>query len=80
MGVPTSHNTLNQAKKDLTLRLRKQEQFCRKHEKETLPLVYQAIAGVDSLTDNTLSTVPARAWVIKIGGVTRHFRIEVHYD
>jgi hypothetical protein len=79
LGVPTKHNTLKQAKKDLTLRLRAQEPFCRKHEKTTLTVLHQAISAVDALNENTFMDVPARAWVISIGGITRHFRIEVHY-
>jgi hypothetical protein len=79
LGAPTKHNTLKQAKKDLTLRLRAQEPFCRKHEKATLDALYQAIAGIDTLNENAFVDVPARAWVINIGGITRHFRIEVHY-
>jgi hypothetical protein len=79
LGVPTKHNTLKQAQKDLTLRLRAQEMFCRKHEKATLPILHQAISAVDALNENTFMDVTARAWVISIGGITRHFRIEVHY-
>jgi len=75
-GEVGSHNTLLQAKKAVVLLMRSHEQFCRKHEHETLMLLYQAIAGVDSVTDVALLDVPARAWVINIGGIHRHFRLE----
>lgn len=76
-GDVGKHNTLSQAKKALVLLMRAHEQFCRKHDKDTLVVLFQAIAGVDSVTEIVLRDVPARAWVINIGGINRHFRMEV---
>jgi hypothetical protein len=77
IGAVSKHNTLLQAKKDLKTRIKSHETFCRKHDKETLIILHQAVAGVDSVTDVALMDVPARAWVINIGGINRHFRLEV---
>lgn len=76
-GIPKQHNTLSQAKKAVVLLMRQHEQFCRKHDKDTLTVLYQAIGGVDLVTDKALLDVTARAWVINIGGISRHFRLEV---
>jgi hypothetical protein len=79
MNVPAKHNTLKQAQHDLATRLKSHHPFCHKYEQQTLTHLLDADTGLDRLTDRHFADTPAMAWVIDIGGITRIFRIEVHY-
>jgi hypothetical protein len=77
MGEIVKSNTLSQAKKALTTKIKAHETFCRKHDKNALQMIYKTIAGIDSVTDASLYDIPVRTWIVNIGGINRRFRMEV---